>query len=99
MPPSKNLLTKIKVKTTPKIDPNEEPKLDAPEIEVCVHETEKVFIPPVTSQERRVWAKARSLQFSNEIGEPLEGWTCRLQTMESDGRLFRIGNVLYRRGD
>jgi hypothetical protein len=51
----------------------------------------------VTTTERKRWAKARELQQSDEHGQPVEGWAKRLATMEADGRLYRIGNVLHQR--
>lgn len=93
----KTLLTKLKFKPVKKIDPNEEPVLDAPETDMSAYVAPPVVLPPVTDAERRCWAEARALQFSDENGQPVEGWAKRIATMEADGRLFRVGNVLHRR--
>lgn len=61
-------------------------------------------IPLPTPEELLKWDITRSKQktVAGPPGEewrrqPVEGWSGRLTAMEADGRLYRIGNMLYRR--
>ena len=94
-PKSLQKLLKIKPIKPLQLDPDVDP--NAPEEIVYGNTRPEVILPPVTTTERKRWAKARELQQSDEHGQPVEGWAKRLATMEADGRLYRIGNVLHQR--
>jgi len=98
MAPSKSLIKKLNYKPPKQLDINE----NFEEVEVIKYGAPAVTKPEIpfpTPEELRAWERARAKQKTLPNGQPAEGWAARLAAMEADGRLYRIGNKLYRRYD
>ena len=89
---SQRVLKLLKVKPVKKLElePVEE---DGDDVELYV--PPKAELPPVTDEERKMWAKARANQRVDERGIPVEGWGARLKAMKKDGRLYEIDGVWH----
>ena len=89
---SQRVLKLLKVKPVKKLElePVEE---DDDEAELYV--PPKKVLPPVTDEERKMWANTRAKQRVDERGVPVEGWGARLEAMKKDGRLYEMDGVWY----
>jgi hypothetical protein len=88
-----DLLKKINFKPAKKVEIDFEEK---EEVEYSTsHFPTKPDIPPVTAAARAAWAKTRATQSVDGNGAPVEGWAARISAMLADGRLYKVGNVIY----